>query len=474
VKKILSAFLIVLFAAPVFSAWWDGGTVRMMSLGNISTALPDATSVVDLYSQGFSSFLAYRKWADVASTSGLYDKTGKNFFGSENNTAVTDFSDGTGNYIMRWYSPYDAVVIQPEYLNAFIPSSAAFGGGADSWNSGGTSVQYAHLFGYGISGGAMVKYATEYETSEETIWVGMGTPLNTHKHTIRDYEFLVDAGYRVNDNLFFAVSGGKTVPPIYVKNPPNLLYNAFSGFDFLSFDENGYSGSGVSTGGGHYIDYTFNTNGVNLNAGMQYIKEGSVEAVVSGGVIEGYRYDYNQLSDVIGSGTMTQKGTAYNAAIKLRFFPARGLTAAFSATGSGLDYSWDNGPKHTSYISDITAGVCYQSWYFRVPVEIFGHVSDGYWLYSRYAAIRGGIEWDAASWLTLRAGADWPGITEFVRDYSVDYIYEYTAGLGLNLGRLKADFGISYGRRDYSDDFSAGDNFRNYQTTFGINVKMLM
>jgi hypothetical protein len=473
--KISILFLIFMSLFVVSHASeWDGGTVRMMSLGNIGIALPDSSNIVDLYSEGFSSFLVYREKSDVVSLSGLYHQIDSKFFGETNRTTAVDLTDKNSNYIIHWFTPGDVVTVQPIYLNIFTPATNSFGN--EVQNFGGAEIKYAHLFGSGFSAGAMVKYTTEYRTSDTGISLGGGTfyEYNDHKITTNDLEFLADIGLMMDNGLAVAVSAGRTVPSIYMSRLPDSVSNSYHGFDYFGFNEYGYSGSGVSSGYGNSIGYKFDTDGVNVNAGVQYIKTGVIDASFSGGADLGYSYSYNDTPN-IDYWNIDQKGTAYNAALKCRVYPADGLTAGLSAEGSAIDYTWENVKQGTTYWSDITAGVSYQAGPVKIPVEGFAHFNDGYYLYDRYGGVRGGLEWQATSWLTLRAGCNWPGITEYIKDITPEYIHEYTGGFGLNFGAIKADCGISYSERSYDEnDFGSITGHYNNKITAGLGLKMVI
>ncbi len=465
-KRLLYLLFVFTLSSSLFSSSWDGGGVRMMALGNTSIAMPDSTSVIDLYSDGFASLLCYRDKADVVSLSGAYDQLYTTFFGGY--TSGTGITDERGNYILHWFSPEDALMIHPFYLNVF---SVLFDG-VESRNTGGARIEYSRVIGGGFSAGAMFKYLGAYETSGATVYTS--DYLTKHSDTIRDLEWLVDAGFKMDNGLAFAVSGGYTVPQAVAKRAPDMIEYTYATSNFLAFNNYGFSGSGISSGPTGDINYRFESSGVNINAGAQYIKKGEIEASISGGAVFGFNYDYRTASDVFPSMDMYQKGTAYNASLKCRVFPAKDITAGFMAQGSGVDYTSDVLLPATEYFADIAAGASYDAGFIRVPVEIFGHLQDGAWLYKRYAGIRGGAEWEVLPWLTVRAGGSWPGIQEYARDFHHNFIYELTAGLGINMGNLKADIGASHSERSYTQESYGEQDYLNKKTTFGLSLKLVL
>ena len=468
-KKSAVLFFVICFTsmfAALFSSSWDGGDVRLMGAGNCVIVLPDSTNIADLFGAGFSSFLIGRDKKNVISLSGTRDIMNDSFFLRSDVTGL-DFSGEKSNYMLFWFSPGDALMIQPQYLNIFTPASLSEGSYID--NGGGARVRYSHSFGGGLSLGGMVKFAAKYSVTNATIWAP--DPFTGQKETVRDFEFLLDAGLDLGNGFAFAVSAGQAVPLIYMKKPPNVISNFFYIYDFFGGDDQGYSVNGVAKGPSGNLVYKYEVEGININAGAQYIRPGVVEAVVSGGAVLGYGSKYSQAQTGSNDAGSDEKGTAYDASLKLRAFPASWLTAGFSAEGSGITFNWQDSPIQTKYTSDIAAGASYMGETVRVPVEFFAHFQDGTELLSRYGGIRGGVEWDALKWLTLRAGGSWPCIAEFVRDYSVKYLYELTAGFGLNFGGIKADCGVAYSARSQYESDAGGWEYSNKLTSIGLNIR---
>jgi hypothetical protein len=467
-KKIFFIFSIFLFSFPAFCAWWDGGAARMASLGGIDIVLPDSTNVIDLYSQGYTSSLVFRERQNIISLAGETDFIKQVEEGQYISHAFYFNSlDENSNYFIIWPDENSAVVFKPYYFNEYYNNGVGLPVGS-SRNLAAGEVRYSRKFGDKISAGLMLRYSGSLENQD--VMVGS---LDSHgnyifsavNEAIQGYklDFMLDSSVKINDNMILAVSGGI--------NKPQLTYKK-SLIDYILYDYTEeayrwYDGKSGVKNISYISNYSYYTRGTNFNIGLQCGAEKKFSALFSAGMTAGYEFNQDQETSPGNHLIYNEKGIGVNAAVKCCAYVGNDMVLGISATGNMLDYAYKNGfgysyfiplpdsGRATYYDASFSLGAAYISGNFKVPVEIFGNFMNDYEydrLYHKYGGVRGGVEWDATDWLTLRLGGDWPGIREFERGVQTKSIYEITGGFGLNLGMVRANLGAGYYARNESRD----------------------
>ncbi len=209
-------------AAAGKSNMYEGGVARMYAMGNPSISVPDITSIVDLYSEGFTSFYAFRDRRDFVNVepslsfpSGSSVQSGALAQYSKNSSTVPalNFLQESENGVTRWLSPDGVLIIRPYFSMA--PGSVKTGdalGNTTQTNSSAYNyafeAEYAHRIMPNLSAGISLGYATlnsgmsSADSSEKT-------DINTSK-----IEYLFSGTYLMpvkENNLYFGLSlGNKT------------------------------------------------------------------------------------------------------------------------------------------------------------------------------------------------------------------------------------------------------------------------
>jgi hypothetical protein len=447
-----------------------------MGLGEVGIVLPDETSVIDLYSEGFSSLLTEREPADIISFSPLYDRQTEYMYikpivpkYNKGQSLLIGLPDVYSNFLFFRITPDDAVMIQPQFTNNFASPFVSI---IENLDAAAMKVNYSHSFENGFSAGAKAAYSADYRTNKGWTYTLFDTAnipgpvymMLSGSVTIKYFDYSVDVSYKLNEEMTVALSGGSDVPSGFTKNFPSNLSGMNSSTYIMSQspEYDGYFGSGNYYGGDpnvyYYsanVGYNFSTTGHNLNIGVQYIKKGVVEALFSAGIIPDYHNEFKETTTVPGVyENMEESGRGFNAQLKCRLNINDGLTAGIMAEGKGVDYSYNyddsgfvNKGMDTEYNSDAAAGLTYQMGNFTIPAEFFGHTQNGPG--NKYAGIRGGVEYKALDWLSLRLGGEWPGIYESFNDSGENYNYTFTGGAGVIFGSFHADFAILYSNSGY-------------------------
>ena len=98
--------------------WWQGGSVRTESLGNITIALPDSSTMMDLYAHGCVSAFFTRARTNIISLSAavnyevFYDYDSRTIYDTERNVSLdnTQYAD---NYISVYLADNDLIILKP-------------------------------------------------------------------------------------------------------------------------------------------------------------------------------------------------------------------------------------------------------------------------------------------------------------------------------------------------------------------------
>ena len=477
-KKTFFAAILTVFVSFVCGAWWEGGAARVLSLGGVSVVLPDSTAVIDLYSQGFASALVYRESAGVISFSPEYNFN-KIFFWTESEVYRMGPMDSKGNNFIFWMTPFDAISIQVLYGGIFSDNYGL--SGKFSMNRGTIKADYAHSFGTGIAMGLKFGYMAGYmENTGFEFWEYDGIHVyNSAGETSKYLECMIDMSIQLGAETALFISGGVMQPRGGMINPGKII-DQIPGFKFpVSDGMAGTYGSGVITGDGVEASYEYTTAGNALNAGLQYVMISVVEAFIKAGVVINYKEEYRHVrtwnSDFY---LITNDGIAYDTAAKARFFLGGNFIAGLGAWGRAVDYKEIvkngagiiNNMEKTDYSSELCAGLTYQNGIIRMPVEIFGYFSDRNYIFDRSGGLRGGVELDAAEWLSIRIGANVPFITEHVKDIKMNYVYEACAGVGFKFGEFNANCGFSYFARSYTFDLG----YSYYDESKESNIRVML
>ncbi len=470
-KKFTFVTVFIFFSLSGFCSWWDGGIARVMGLGEVGIVLPDETSVIDLYSEGFSSLLTGREPADIISLSPLYDRQTKYMYQKviiPNYMKIPGLAIGLPDvnpgFLFFDITQDDAVMVQPLCNNSFVSSN--YMNVEKNSDIAALKVDYAHSFENGLSAGVMAAYSAEYRTEKGRTYI-ITDPffmqmynMSSGGATVKYFDYSADVSYKLNEEMTVALSGGSDVPSGFIKSSPSNLIGPNAGVYILSQspEYDGYFGSGNYHGAMADVNYNFSTTGHDLNIGVQYIKKGIVEALLSAGIIPDYHNEFKETTTVPGVyENMEESGRGFDVRLKCRYNICDWITAGILAEGNGVDYSYnydDSGliskGMDTEYNSDDAAGITCHIWNFTIPVEFFGHTQNGPG--NKYAGIRGGVEYKVLDWLSLRLGGEWPGIYESFNGSGENCNYSVTGGCGVNFGSLQADFGILYSDAKYWDD----------------------
>jgi hypothetical protein len=497
-KRLVVLIVFICLASSGYCGWWDGGPARVQALGGVDIVLQDASNIVDLYSLGHTSMLVYREKANVAAMAAQsgcqqYDISQNDIinkwgvipgFGviipldlqNKSNTVTTGLLDPQSNYYIFWISPDDVLRVQPLYENVFTGKKLNESGlfesefrGSESVNQGSGSLEYAHNFGNNMSAGAMFGYGVIYDTAD-----GSGAPimgksdvydLTGFNETRYFMNYLLDFSIKLNPESVLALSAGSVLPRNLGKKFPlgSVLGNTHDIIDtFNGPDYDGTFGSGVITGVPEFyagkpvsIDSAIASSGYNLNLGYSYLKSSAMELAVNAGLILDYADSLKLQSDEVYL-DQSEAGIGYNASAKFRAFIGDNWTAGIMAQANAVDYKFsikdDYGETtgmDTAYITDESAGLSYKAGSITIPVELFAHFMNGNYIFNRYGGVRGGVEWNAVDWLSLRLGGSLPFVTEYVYPFTIKSAYQATGGIGLIFGAFKTDIGISYTVMNY-------------------------
>lgn len=118
-KKTLGVILFctLAFAVSASERSLSGGPARTAALGGQEIALPDSTSVLDLYENGFSAAIFTRPQKNIIEATPLFNKTFRNYKGTgaaDWRYRTQDIGFGTlADSVLVWFSPDMALAIRP-------------------------------------------------------------------------------------------------------------------------------------------------------------------------------------------------------------------------------------------------------------------------------------------------------------------------------------------------------------------------
>ena len=448
-----------------------------MGMGGVNIVMPGSGEVLDLFGEGFASLVVLREKGTVISLSPRMEYSTREEFGYSNYELKAGAWGKDGTYYYFWITPYDAFMVRPSYTYSSYQHAGNSGNVGTDFAGG--RLDYGHDFGNGITGGLMLEYQLSYmkwNNYSGLVLVPVDAytitfeDVDEHKDTSKFAAYSIDLNYKLSDEALIAISCGSVMPVNLVK--PGMKNNEIYDMQYLTqfnlYD--GYFGSGVISGDTISIDYNYETSGYNLNLGAQYIKKSSLELLASAGVILGYRKIFRTVSETAGASQQTtETGTGYNAALKCRMYLGDNVILGAMAKGNGVDYSYKFEPDivparegvDTSFYSEFSAGAAFIAGDFKIPLELFGYAKNGPGIFDKYGGIRGGAQWDAAEWLSLRVGGSWPFLTTPVDYWIVKGAFDITGGAGISVGNLQINLGILY---DYMEQESVNTLFRFYET----------
>jgi len=512
VKKIKAIILFIeiitsmyFFADFVYCSWWDGGPARMASLGNINIVLPDSSNIIDLFAAGFDSGMLLRNGNVISFCPAAiyYNYVQNGDIGAQINEKFNSIylqaENDRDNYIFLRLSSADAIAIYPEYENAFngnsINNIVLVSHSSYAWysssNMPGIKINYAHSFNSIVSAGIDFEYLVSYDAVDDSsypfMFIGNPPYIKSENETSRFFGFSADINIKLMDELSLAVSAGRQLPQsdlFFLRE--DIFYSDWA-------DTHGFTGGGNCNGPELRLNNKFSSNWANINVAVDYEKNNVFEAVFSSGIMLGFGYNYTNtvVSPYYGLNigqnyTQKMNGTGYEASLQYRFYTGI-MTFGFSATGELLDYlyiinypSWYSwitmmpatriSGRDTNYNSDISTGASMQEGAFNIPVELFAHFNNGYWLFDRYGGIRGGIEWNVQNWLSLRVGIELPLLCEFVRNASAKYNYTLTAGLGIKHDNFIFNIGEScnYQEHLWNENFPLPNETTYFDSNFYV------
>jgi hypothetical protein len=518
-KKIpIYPFVIFLFIllAPVsvcraFSETWLGGPSRMAALGNMDIALPDSTNVMDLYADGFSSSLVFRR-----PQNGIY------FLPGAVPHDLESYSTG-GSYELHDHP----VFAGPEHGG---PGSAVFflpGGNAFEitpyfmYNSGtidnmwgvyedtgqvdykeqmyAADLKFARKITGELSGGASIRFALDKAESG----IGGTQYLNnfyndingaiTDIYTKADYS--VSGTYAPGGGFQAALSFGsaKSLLPQFepyifemdtggFAGAINAYTPLFTGYeDDLSFNEvtTGLTKKTVS------LEEKQGISGYEVNGGCGMTGEGESVFVVSAGIEAGMTGNYTRVSsttddDFYGHVTVTSESYDYSRIrnaythhvfLRGRFDFRNGIiiSGKFNYSAAGADFYEDGPASPVTNVNlryfDTAAGVLFLPGAFKVPIELF--------LQDMFQSQSGGASNDENQYTVFtsgaRAGMEYEIVKGFFARTGVDFAYggpsTYSdSGGDLQLGTSNnpayTQLGVSLGAGRIMDNLEINLSFR--------------
>jgi hypothetical protein len=400
--------LLVLLPALIFADaknWWYGGAARMLSLGGVTTTLPDYSNAYDLYSSGFPTALLWRDKKDVVDLTPMYnigDLTGDkkwNEFGALN------------NFISCWIGDNDAIVLKPDYNKEDNREGGGLAGYDNSMNN------------YDLNGDIEYMHKLASDTGFSiSVFSTNSSDISSDNAVLPLYSTNADSNYSEKDvgaNLGIDKHLGDLQIPYISDFLPRLDLAAAAGYKVKNIYNTGYLNDPS------IVTYTASSlekesdKLVNVNLGLVFTSPGKKSNLV----FNIAKYFVVNSSYYYNSGTSTSAGavideTRVDLNAKLDYYITDYLLGSARVQWMDPDYK-------------IAAGVALVTDVINIPLEYFKNDINGH-----VESYGGGIECNLLKLAGVRLGA---------RRYSYDENrIDYTAGLGIETNNFLCDIGMDY------------------------------
>lgn len=517
---VLTLFFLIILGLETYlyadNFTWRGGPARRSALGGISIAMPDASSVIDLYSEGFASSLVLR---DKTALIGLslsaiphesFEKTGQSYKSLKDHP-ITFISEGDSSAGITYFFDDDsAISVKPyimlnegakqmesgppsdssgaSFLENLYALDIVFSRRINDYFSGGASLRAAFYRDEVVTGRfAYVNYdSVEIDSSDKILY--------------SKSEYSLSGTYSPDEKTMAAVSIGalKNLNPYYEPWITGMKKAGFEGaiaaypvlFAGYSYTRTARNYTFASLWEGeNKINEKTNVSGFDVNAGCSVKGAGQSVFSISVGITAGIEGNYSGASSTVidmyfSTGTAysasenyknIKKGMAHHAIFKGRY-DFGGLIAAgkFAYYSAGADFYLN---KNTaagvgSQAFDAVAGVTFLPERFVIPLEIFtgalfqsekGYASGREANYSLFTAgLRAGLEYKFSEGVLMRLGVDsaYGGPSSYVKTGSL--VNDAMLGTSSNPAYLQT--GISLGAGHYTGKLEINLNIRYSNT----------
>jgi hypothetical protein len=525
----LAAALNLAFLTPVFSGGdytWRGGQARRAGLGGVSVSLPDASSVIDLYGEGFASSLVLRKKISVISATWLampheYTQETPDAFSSlrDHPLALSGEGDGSSgitcffdNDSALQFKPYVMLNEGEKNTEVTLPSDTAF---VDSLeNLYAADIIFSRRINEHFSGGASLRaafYRDEAATARDAyIDFDSEKIRKTDKIFYSKAEYSISATYSPDENASAALSFG-TLKPLIPYYEPLITGMRNRGFDGAigAFPAlfGGYSCTRLVTEkiraslweSSSETSEKTGVSGYDISAGCGAHGPGAGVFTASAGLTLGITGNYVMTSSTVvdmyfstGSAYFGSEnyrkissGLAHHFVFKGRYDLGWATAAGkFSYYSSGADFFENAGPavSVSSQVFDAIIGASFSPDRFIIPVEIFtqsyiqsekGGVDNRQANFSLFTAgFRAGTEYEVSEGVMMRLGLDaaYGGPSSHVKNDSG--VIDSLLGTSGNPAYLQA--GISLGAGHYAKNTEINLNLRYGNTGRLPGSKALM
>lgn len=434
--------------------WWEGGAAKMTAMGTFSFAVPDKTSIIDLYSFGYASAMLKReKKNDIDLALGY--KTG---FGGAALDLGGAYADDAS--VVYWITNDDVLVLKPsfvkdegytEYYDAKIEYARTIGAGFGA----GVSIKKSSLIKSDIdSGEAYDEVAdTNYDYEVSTKIRGEKTEWRAsldYTGRVADGNMFFNQGFAYS----FALGAGSETEAPPLKLLKSMAWNELGRLSYLYGYDNTVSISDSADYNPIIDSYTANFDsthtGTAFDLGMFISLDGKsrAELLVKGKAVvnSSYSLDYtreysiftsdNEAAEKIYKGYML--GVDFVERLYVGDFRDLILSARYSLLGYNYTAEKTPDPEEKGFFdrrSILSLGVTYDpgKWLLAFEGDIFDFIQ----------CLKIGFETDVTQNVTIRAG----GRVDF------DMRYEYLDGLA-SYG-MGAGAGVKWGG-GFETDLSAG------------------
>jgi hypothetical protein len=460
---LLAAALNFTVLPPLFSAGdytWRGGEARRSALGGVSVSLPDASSMIDLYEEGFASSLVLRKKMNVISTTWLAipheyteETPGSSASLRDHPLALAGEGDGSAgityffdNDSVMQFKPYVMLNEGEKSLEQDLPPDSM---SVDSLeNLYAADVIFSRRITENFSGGASLRasfYRDEAVTGRDAyIDYDTETVNITDKILYSKAEFSISGTYSPDENVHAAVSFGtlKSLSPYYEPWITGMRNTGFTGAIraypvlFGGYGSNRFIRKKTVASLWESSAETEEKQGIagyDINAACGARGQDGSVFTASAGLTLGITGNYSVMSSTVvdmypSTGTPysggeeyknIRNGLAHHFIFKGRYdFGAATAAGMFSYHSAGADFSGNTGPavSLSSQVFDAVIGASFSPDKFIIPVEIFmetliqsekGGPDNRQANYALFTAgLRGGAEYEVSEGILMRLGFD--------------------------------------------------------------------
>jgi hypothetical protein len=414
-KKAMIILFFILLPVLGFTetkSWWYGGAARMLSLGEVTTTLPDYSNVYDLYSYGFPTAMLWRDKESVEDLAPAYNI--RNLTGDK---TWNDFG-ASNNFLGFWLGDNDVIVLKPGYHKEDSREEYAR-------KPGGELTDYDNsLNNYSLNGDIQYMHKLAQDTGiSVSLYSTNSSDISSDNYTDLPMAYTVnnDSDYSERDagfNLCIDKHLGDIQLP-YINNIlPRLDLALSAGYKVKNIYNTGYLFDGSVPSTSTSLEKESDKL-INANIGFVFTapdKKADLVFNIAKSFVAGSSYYYN-------SGTSTSQGavideTRVDLNAKLDYYLTDFLLGSVRMQWMDPDYR-------------IAAGLALVTNYVNIPVEYYKNDINGH-----VESYGGGIEYDPFKVACLRLGA---------RRYSYDVNkIDYTAGLGIEKHFIMLDIAMDY------------------------------